>query len=131
MVSSHMPQNTSDCCCRSLCRRERRCQASAIIPRSASGKSQTICPPSGWVKRRSGPGVPISKSPPTPPGPPDGGCCCAPFPPVLIGPPFLEVGSVPLLPVFTERLVALVEVFAGGPPLNPLPNPPRRRWMPL
>src|SRR5258708_12290898 len=122
--SSYMHQRTSDCCCRSLCRRGRRCQARARIPKSASGRSQTICPARGWVKRRSGPGVPISKIPPATPGPPDGGCCPAPFPGVG-GVPGGE--EVPFPPVFTERLVAFVEVFARGPP----PNPPRRRSLPL
>src|SRR5260370_35495577 len=132
IVSSHVPQRTSDCCCRSLCRRGRRCQARARIPKSASGRSQTICPARGWVKRRSGPGVPISKIPPATPGPPDGGCCPAPFP-LVGGVPFPLVGGVPGVeevpfpPVFTERLVAFVEVFARVPP----PHPPRRPAMPL
>src|ERR1700694_1937083 len=133
IVSSHIPQNTSDCCCGSSWKRRRRCQARASIPRIASGRSQTICPPSGSVKRRSGPEFPRSKSPPAPPGLPVGDCCPVPFLPVLVGPPFPFVGGVPFPEVFPRRLVVFVEVFAGGPPLNPpLPNnPPRRRSMPL
>src|SRR5205085_3028499 len=103
-----------------------RCQARAIIPRIASGRSQTIWPPSGSVKRRNGLAVPVSKSPPGPPAPP--GCCRrVPFL-AVVDPPFPfpkgKPGGVPLAPVdevppvFVEPLVALVE---GG---GLLPNPP-------
>src|SRR5690348_9728028 len=115
IVSSHVPQSTSDCCCRFLCKRGRCCQARAIMPKRANGKSQTICPARGWVKRRSGPAVPISKIPPA--GPPDGGCRPAPFPPKFGGPPVPNGGgvpgveAVPLLVVVPEGLVAF-EVFA-------------------
>src|SRR5690349_16324335 len=132
MVSSHIPQNTRDCCCRSLPMRGLRCQARASIPKSAIGKSQETCPPSDILKRRNGLGSPVSKIPPnTAPNPPGGCCCRNPFPPGLVDPPLLVVGEVPFPPVLPKRLPAFVGVFAGGPPLNPLPNRPRRRSRPL
>src|SRR5947209_18059533 len=123
MVSSHIPQNTIDCCFQSLWKRGRRCQARARIPKSATGSSQTICPPSGSLKRRKGPRPPVSKSPPGPPA----GCCRPPaFLPRLVDPPFPFVGGVPGVdevpfpPVLPERVVPFVGVFARGPPPNPL-----------
>src|SRR5450631_2976391 len=129
MVSSHMPQNTSDCCCRSLWMRGRRRQARASIPKSANGKSHETCPPSDILKRRNGPAAPVSKIPPNPP--PVGCCCRVTFPPVLVDPPFPFVEGIPFPPVLPERLAAFVGAFAGRPPPNPPPNRPRRRSRPL
>src|SRR5438128_10177419 len=112
MVSSHMPQNTIDCCFRSLWKRGLRCQARARIPKSAIGKSQTICPPSGSLKRRKGRGPPVSKSPPNPPC---GGCRCPVFLPGLVVPPFPFVEGVPVGVggrVVLERGGLVVGVFA-------------------
>src|SRR5207244_563494 len=132
-VHIHRPRRTGDCWWRSLCKRGRRCQARATAPRSAKGKGQAICPARGWMKRRSGPGVPISKSPPAPPDPPDGGCWPALIPLALVDPPFPKLGGVPgvedvpFLPVFPEGGAPFGNLFALDPPLK-LPS---KRWMPL
>src|SRR5258708_39793163 len=131
IVSSHIPQKTSDCCCRSSRKRGRRCQASASMPRSASGRSQETWLPSDSWNRRSGLADPVSKIPPKPPAP---GCCRpAPFLPEFVDPPFPFVGGgpagdqVPFLLVFTELLVAFVQRFGLGPPLLQPNIPPRTR----
>src|SRR2546421_11949268 len=137
IVSSQMPQSTSDCCCRSPCKRRRRCQTRASIPQSASGSSHAICPPSGSLKRRNGPGVPVPKNPPNPP---DGSCPA--LLPVVVDPPFPFVEGVPVvggvpevglpfLPAFTEPMAVFVLLLVRLPLNPPLPKPPRRRLMPL
>src|ERR1041384_5140357 len=90
-----MPHKINDCCSRSSRKRENhcptspsgltglvdppselsttrllRCQKSASVPRIASGKSQAICPPRGWVNSRVSPGFPVLNMPVVPPPPP-------------------------------------------------------------
>src|SRR5579884_507956 len=138
IVSSHMPQRTSDCCCRSCWKRGRRCQARASIPQSASGSSHAICPASGSLKRRNRLGVPVPKNPPKPPA----GCCPA-FLPMVFDPLLLFVEGAPLvggvpevglpfLPAFPASVgVFVLTLVRDLPPNPPLPNPLSRRSIPL
>src|SRR5260370_24855089 len=131
IVSSHIPQKTRDCCCRSSWKRGRRGLARASIPRSANGRSQETWLPSASWKRRSGLAAPVLKIPPKPPAP---GCCrpapfLAKFVPKFVDPPFPFVGGVPVvhevpsLLEFPDLVVVFVEVFGRDPPLKP-PLPP-------
>src|SRR5581483_8510206 len=104
IVSNHTPQRISDCCCRFSRNCGRRCHASASIPNIANGKSHTIWPPRGSLKRRNRPGLPVLNIPPLPPPPP-------PLPPL---PPFPNPCGGPPLP----------PVPAGGKPPGNVPVPP-------